>query len=50
MDNVRGLLGFRRLDRVPIANIRELCGAVKGWIKVFFNCLVILKEWRMIGL
>ena len=32
MDNVRGLLGFRRLDRVPIANIRELCGAMMGWI------------------
>ena len=25
MDNLRGLLGFRRMDRVPNALIRELC-------------------------
>ena len=26
MDNLRGLLGIRRMDRVPNAWIRELCG------------------------
>ena len=29
MDNLRGLLGFRRMDRVPNARIRELCGVTK---------------------
>ena len=30
MDNLRGLLGIRRMDRVPNARIRELCGVTKG--------------------
>ena len=30
MDNLRGLLGIRRMDRVPNAWIRELCGVKKG--------------------
>ena len=30
MDNLRGLLGTRRLDRVPNARIRELYGVTKG--------------------
>ena len=30
MVNVRGLLGIRRMDRVPNAGIRELCGVKKG--------------------
>ena len=30
IDNLRGLLGIRRMDRVPNAWIRELCGAKKG--------------------
>ena len=30
MDNLRGLLGIRRRDRVPNTRIRELCGAKKG--------------------
>ena len=29
MDNVRGLLGISRMDRVPNARIRELCGVKK---------------------
>ena len=29
MDNRRGLLGVRRVDRVPNARIRELCGMRK---------------------
>ena len=30
MDNLRGLLGIKRMDRVPSAQIRELCGVTKG--------------------
>ena len=30
MDNVRGLLGIMRIDRVPNALIRGLCGETKG--------------------
>ena len=30
MDNLRGMLGFRRMDRVPNAVIRKLCGVTKG--------------------
>ena len=30
MDNLRGLLGIRKKDRVPNARIRELCGVRKG--------------------
>ena len=30
MDNLRGLLGNRRMNRVPNARIRELCGVKKG--------------------
>ena len=29
MDNFRGLLGIRRMDRDPNARIRELCGVTK---------------------
>ena len=29
MDNLRGLLGIRRMDRVPNKLIRELCGVTK---------------------
>ena len=30
MDNLRGLLGIRRMDRVLNAQIRELYGVMKG--------------------
>ena len=30
MDKIRSLLGIRRMDRVPNARIRELCGMAKG--------------------
>ena len=30
MDNLRGLLSIRRMDRVPNAWIRELYGVTKG--------------------
>ena len=30
MDNVKGLLGIRRMDRVPNERTMELCGVTKG--------------------
>ena len=30
IDNLRGLLGFRRMDGVPNARVTELCGVKKG--------------------
>ena len=30
MDNLRGLLGIRRVDRIPNAQVRELCEVTKG--------------------
>ena len=30
MDNPRGLLGIRRIYKVPYAQIRQLCGVTKG--------------------
>ena len=30
MDNLRGLLGIRRMDKVPNARIRKLCRVTKG--------------------
>ena len=30
MNNLRGLLGIRRVDKVPNARIRQLCGLTKG--------------------
>ena len=30
MDNLRGLLGIRKMNRVPNVRIRELCGVTMG--------------------
>ena len=30
MDHLRGLLGIRRMDKVPNKGIRKLCGVMKG--------------------
>ena len=30
MENLRGLLRIRRMDRIPYARIGELCGVKKG--------------------
>ena len=30
MDNLRDLLGIRRMDKVPYTWIRHLCGVTKG--------------------
>ena len=50
MDNLIGLLGIRRMDKIPNVQIRELCGMTKGLMKLFSDGLSIWKEWRMIGL
>ena len=54
MDNLRGLLDIRRMDRVQNAQIRELCGVVKGVDKrideVVLRGSVMWRKWRMIGL
>ena len=36
MDNLRGLLGVWRMDKVP-----QLCGVTKGLMKVFSNGLAM---------
>ena len=30
MDDLRGLLGIRRIDKLPNTRIRQLCGVTKG--------------------
>ena len=55
MNNLRGLLGIRRMDSVPNARIRELCGVTKAVdenrsMKLFIEGSAILREWEMIGL
>ena len=35
MDNLRGLMGIRRMDRVPNARKWQLCGVTKGLMKVY---------------
>ena len=37
VDNIRGLLGIRRMDRVPKARIRELCGVKKGLDEMIYE-------------
>ena len=50
-DNLGGLLGIWRMDRVPNALIREFCAVLKGVMKrltkVFSDGLAILKECGM---
>ena len=51
MDNLRGLLGIRRMDEVPNARIRHLCEVTKVWtkrfMKVFSDGSTLWREWRM---
>ena len=46
MDNLRGLLGIRRMNKVPNSWIRQLCGVMK----VFSDGSAMWKERRMTGL
>ena len=48
MDNLRGLLGIKRMDKVPNAWIRDLCGVTKVFM-VFFNGLDMWRGWSGIG-
>ena len=32
MDNLRGLLGIKRMDKIPNVQIRELHGVMKGFM------------------
>ena len=54
MDNFRGLLGIRRIDKVPNARIRQFCGVTKGitkgLIKVLSDGSAMWKEWRTTGM
>ena len=46
MDNLGGLLGIRRMDRVPNTRTRELCGVKKGLDERIDGVI----RWRVIGL
>ena len=37
MDNLRGLLGISRIDRVPNGRVRKLCRVTKGVDKRWFS-------------
>ena len=54
MDNFRRLLSMRRIDRVPNARIRELCGVTKGVDeridKGVLRWLAMWRGWRGTGL
>ena len=40
MDNLRGLLDVRRMDRVPNARIRKLCEVKKGLNEKVDECVL----------
>ena len=48
MDDIRGLLGIRRMDKVPNARKRQLCGVTKGMneglMKVFSDGSAMWRE------
>ena len=48
MDNLRGLLCIRRMDRVPNAQIRKLCGVRRVWLKGLkvFSGSAMWRGWR----
>ena len=47
MNNLRGLLGITRIDKVSNAWIRELCKVMKGLIKVFSGGSAKWRKWKM---
>ena len=49
MDNLRGLLGIGRMDKILNARIRELLRVTNGLVKVFSDGSAMWKEWRMTG-
>ena len=48
MDNLRGLLGIMKINKVPNAWIKQFCGVIKrcskGLIKVFFDVSSMCRE------
>ena len=56
MDNLRGLLGISRMDKVPNAWIKELCGVTivvggtKGLMNEFSGVSAMWSELRIIRL
>ena len=49
MDNLRGLLGIRRMYKVLNAQIRELLGVTKRLRKVFSDGSAMWRERKMTG-
>ena len=47
MNNLRGLLGIRRMDRAPNARIRELCGVGKGLGEGIDEGFLRWRGWRV---
>ena len=54
MDNLKSLIGIRRMDRAPNARIRKLCGVKKGLDESIdegvHGGLAMWRGWRWIGL
>ena len=52
MDNLRRLLGIRKMDRVLTARIKELCGVRKGLrlMKASYGGSAMWRGWRGIGI
>ena len=55
MDNLRGLLGIRRIDKVPNARIRQLYGVTKGvdekideWVLRWFGHVERMENDRIV--
>ena len=49
MDNLKGFLSIRRMDKIPNARIKQLCGVTKGVGKKIDGS-AMWREWRMPGL
>ena len=50
MDNLRGSLGIRKVEKVPNALTKESGGVTKELMKMFFCGSDMWRGWRMIGL
>ena len=48
MDNLKGLLGIRKMDTVLNEQIMELCSVTKGLMKVFSGGLDVRQARRMV--
>ena len=50
MDNLREFLGIRRIDKVPSARIKKLCGVKKGLDERINEGVLRWRGWRWIRL